>query len=128
MKIAFFSMALILVATGCSKKESVVAPTQAQFVLKAGDIASPVHVTTNKFGQFDVYKLSVEFSNDEQAKFREFEQAHLNQNIQILAGSEVLMTWHLSGVSSPSTMSLPYQTPDKALLIADSLTKLSSTK
>jgi hypothetical protein len=123
MKIAIISLALVLFAVGCSKKES--AGTPPQFILRAGDIASPVEVTTNMVGATNVYSIFVEFSDSEQSHFREFEQEHLNQDIQILAGSDVFMGMHIQGIVSPVSFKLPYVSPDEARAIADALNKLS---
>jgi hypothetical protein len=124
MKIAILNLVLVLFVIGCSKKDNAVTP--AQFTLGVGDITSPVEVITNGAGAITNYSISVEFSSSEQSRFREFEQQHLNQDIQILAGSEVLMGMqHIQGISSPVTFKIPYASSEEAQAMADALNKVS---
>ena len=115
---------MVLLAVGCSKQKSTV--PAAQFILHAGDIASPVVVTTNNVGGTNIYSISVEFSGSQQVRFREFQQEHQNQDIEIMAGSRQLwQILQIQGVMSPVSFKVPYASQDDAQAMSDALNKLS---
>jgi hypothetical protein len=95
-------MAATILIAGCGKKSpssSAAHPSaQAerafatnalpQFSIAAGDLASPARVITNKTGSIAV---EIILSDSALQQYRKFRQEHLNQQIEILAGSKVLM-------------------------------------
>jgi hypothetical protein len=97
----------------------------AQFILRAGDIASPVEVTTNHVGGTNRYSIFVKFSSEQQVRFRQFQEEHQNQNIEILGGSKrFLELQHIKGVQSPVAFTFPYPSLADAQAMADALNNM----
>jgi predicted small lipoprotein YifL len=59
-----------------------------QFTIAPGDLASPARVTTNKDGSTVVHII---LSDSKREDYHKFGQDHQNQQIEIVAGSKVLM-------------------------------------
>ena len=59
-----------------------------QFTIAPGDLASPARVITNKAGSIAVV---IKLSDSKVQEYHKFRQDHLNQQIEIVAGSKVLM-------------------------------------
>jgi preprotein translocase subunit SecD len=88
MKITILSLILILLVSACSHKSREFAnAADTNFVFSAEDITSPAEVVTDRFGTFHV---DVKLSGVKADDLRQFTQAHLNQQVEISFGSNVL--------------------------------------
>jgi preprotein translocase subunit SecD len=89
MKIIALCLAISLLVLGCSRKPADSAPPAVtpQFTLAAGDLATPAIVNTNGFGTLNVI---IQLSGGKADEFRQFTQAHVNQQVRIMFGSQVL--------------------------------------
>jgi hypothetical protein len=115
---------MAFLAFGCSRQKHAVAP--AQFILHAGDIASPAKLTTNNIGGVITYIIPVDFSDSQQARFFEFELKHQNQDIKMMAGpKEILEFRPIHGPMIPVSFKLPFLYHDDAQVKIDALNNLS---
>ncbi len=131
MKIAIISLALILFAVGCSKKESATAPLP--FALAHGDLGSPVEIVPDKIGARSVYRVPWKLSTTKLAALCKVAQSHPNRSIEIMAGARVVAQLkapadvHDADPSKVSNMSFQFisDSQEDARLFAESLRELS---
>jgi hypothetical protein len=115
MRNIIISFFLVLLVSGCSRKSTETPPVSGsgqftpqdstktlpvvsgQFVFGPEDIAFPVTVATNGFNGFTIdFKLS----GVKSVGLRQFTQAHLNQRVDIMFGSNVLTSPIIGGIIS----------------------------
>jgi hypothetical protein len=116
-------LAISLLASACSRKsaETPAAAGHSQFTFAAGDLASPVEVATNRFGTFTV---GIKLSGVKADELRHFTQTHLNQQVEILFGSKVLMSPMIRDVISNGEVQVSFAPSDtNAQAVVDSLNK-----
>jgi hypothetical protein len=126
MKIIILSLALVLSAVSCSKKES--AATPPHFGLARGDLASPAEITTNKSGAHILYCVPIKLSSAKDAELHKFAQQHPNRQVEIVVGSKVITKVRMpANVTATSVLGLTVacDSIDEAKAIADSLDGLS---
>ena len=88
MKITILSLILVLFASACSRKAGI---GPAQFNVTGKDLASPVEVTTNTLGDAGSVVLHIKLSPTKADELRKFTEHHVNQYVEMVAGSRVIM-------------------------------------
>jgi preprotein translocase subunit SecD len=88
MKITILSLILVLFASACSRKSGT---GPVQFNVTGRDLASPVEVTTNTLGDTGSVVLHIKLSPTKADELRKLTEHHVNQYMEIVAGSKVIM-------------------------------------
>jgi hypothetical protein len=97
------------------------AKTLPQFTIAAEDLASPATVITNKNGSITV---RITMSDSKREDYRKFGQNHQNQQIEIVAGSRVLMRLMVHKGLSAAGFGVDFASTDtNAQALADWLNK-----
>jgi hypothetical protein len=126
MRILVLSVILALF-TSCAHKASPGPATETalpRFSLTGADLASPVELATNTIGRAGSIELRIKLSPSKADELREFTQAHLNENVELVAGSIVIMRALVRDPIAGGQFKVsfaPYDT--SALAIADFLNK-----
>jgi preprotein translocase subunit SecD len=128
-------MAATILIAGCGKKSpsgsvtpqstqaerATATKTLPQFTIATGDLASPARVTTNKDGSTVVHII---LSDSKREDYHKFGQDHQNQQIEIVAGSKVLMRLMVHKGLSGSGFGVDFASSDtNAQALADWLNK-----
>jgi len=129
MKNTTLSLLLVLFVSACSHKtESTVTTTGTpQFSVAASDVSTasvqiatntPNLVAANKTALVDV-RLSGKAATD----FQKFTRDHMNQQVQILVGTNVVAEPVIRAAISSGELPLSFSTPEEAQAVVDSLSK-----
>lgn len=121
MRIIILSLILVLFASACSRKAGTGA---AQFSLSGRDLASPVEVTTNTLGDTGSVVLHIKLSRTKADELRRFTEQHVNQYVEMVAGSRVIMKALVHDPISGGEFNVSFGLSDtNAQAIADFLSK-----
>jgi preprotein translocase subunit SecD len=128
MKNTTLSLLLVLFLSACSHKtESSVAPGSTEFSIAAGDVVTTsVEAVTGRRPSSptqEMYAVRVTLSGAKSAAFRQFTKDHLNQEVQIMIGTNVVQQPVIRAEISSPKIELMFSSPDEARAIADSLSK-----
>jgi hypothetical protein len=109
---------------GKDATKNIVTTNLAQFTIGAADLAMPAALGTNGVGTGnDTIVIHLQFSASRADEFRQFTREHINQNIQILVGTEVVSEAHIIAEISSGQADLSFSSADQARAVADSLNK-----
>lgn len=124
MKITILRLVLVLFAFGCSKASTTARP---QFALTRGDFSLPVEITTNKDEGTVDYFVHIRLSNVKETELCKFSQKHPNGFIDIVAGTNVVMTVQVpaAGLNPPVGLTVSSDVFDNVNAIAYHLRELS---
>jgi len=128
MKNTTISLLLVLFVSACSHKtESSVVTGTPQFQIAAGDVTSasvqPVNGNADLAAAHMTAVVDVVFSSSKAAEFQKFTQEHLNQKVQILVGTNIVVEPMVRSAIPSGEIELSFSTPEAAQAIADILTK-----
>ena len=95
--------------------------------MAAGDVVSTsVEAVTGRRPSSptqEMYAVHVTLSGAKSAAFRQFTKDHLNQEVQIMIGTNVVQQPVIRAEISSPKIELMFSSPDEARAIADSLSK-----
>ena len=113
------SMAIVLLAVGCSKKEG--AATLPQFKLARGDVTSASQIFTNQIGTNIVYMVDIHFSSAKAAELLKFAQQHPGQQAAFVVGSQIVSETMMpkNVTEPPAGLGLDCDTFSKAKALQD---------
>jgi len=119
---------LVLLTSVCASKAQSDPPSiKPQFVIMAGDVVSTsVEVVTGRVPASPTQEMSVvhlEFSSAKAAELRQFTKDHLNQQVQIMVGTNVVQEPMIRAEIPGAKIDLMYSSPEKAQAIAALLSK-----
>ena len=120
------SMAICLVASACSQKSVNRSPaSKPQFTIAPGDLIGFATVTTNSApsGAQPAYVIHLRFTNTKAEAFRQFTHEHINQQVQLSVGSEVVAEPFINAEVPDGRTDLSFASPDKAHAVANLLAK-----
>jgi preprotein translocase subunit SecD len=132
MKNTTISLLLVLFVSACSHKTESTPTTStdgstSQFSIAASDVSSAsVQITTNTPNLVAAHKTAladVHLSTKAAAEFQKFTQAHLNQKVQILVGTNVVVEPVIRAAISSGELPMPFATSEEAQAVVDSLTR-----
>jgi preprotein translocase subunit SecD len=122
MKNTTLSLILVLLVSACSHKTDGSATSSSiQFSIAASDVSAAVVLT--RAGSTTAAVVDVHFSSSKAAEFRKFTEAHLNQQVQILVGTNVVAEPVIRAAITGGKVQLHFATREEAQAVADSLTK-----
>jgi preprotein translocase subunit SecD len=132
MKNLAIALILVLFTSACSRKTETT-PTAStgvglpQFVIAASDVmTASAKSATNRPDLIAAHRnavVDVQFSSKATADFKKFTQEHLNQQVQILVGSNVFAVTWIRSVHPDGRFQTAFSTLEEAQAVADSLTK-----
>jgi hypothetical protein len=113
---------LALVILGCTKLAENHPAALAQFVITPQEVksASVETMTVVKTGR-KLAALEVQFSQDKAAEYRHFTQEHLNQRIQVLVGTNVIVEPWVTSADKTGKLEVSISDFEKAQKLADLL-------
>jgi preprotein translocase subunit SecD len=125
----FTVLVISLLASACSHKTGTSAPTNSasdtnkpQFTIGPSDLAAPAQIATNGVGSgHDTVVIHLQFSTGKSDEFRRFTRDHINQEVQILVGTNVVAAPHIMTEISGGKADLAFSSLDQAKAVADSL-------
>jgi preprotein translocase subunit SecD len=132
MKNTTIGLLLVLFVSACSHKTESTPTTSTdgstpQFSIAASDVSSAsVQIATNSPNLVAAQKtalVDVHLSTNAAADFQKFTQAHLNQKVQILVGTNVVSEPVIRAAISSGELPLSFSTPEEAQAVVDSLSK-----
>jgi preprotein translocase subunit SecD len=128
MKNIAIGLMLALFTSACSHKtETTPTASLPQFVFAASDVmTASVQSATNRPDLIAAHRTAVvdiQFSSKSAADFKKFTQEHLNQQVQILVGSNVLAETWIRSVHPDGLFQTAFSTLEEAQAVADTLTK-----
>ena len=128
MKNSTLGLLLVLFISACSHKtDSTVTAGTPQFQIAASDVTSasvqPVTGNANLAAAHKTAVVDVVFSSSMAADFQKFTQEHLNQQVQILVGTNIVAEPMVRSAIPGGEIELSFSTPEAAQAIADILTK-----
>ncbi len=94
MRTLVLSLIVALLVSACSRKAipgPMTGTALPQFSLAGKDLASPVEVTTNTLGSTGSVVLRIKLSPAKAEELRRFTEEHVNQYVEMVAGSRVIM-------------------------------------
>jgi hypothetical protein len=126
-------LAISLFASACSHKAESTVPASApfsvdaskpHFTIAAGDLAVPAVIGTNGVGSgHDTVVIHLQFSASRSDEFRKFTREHINQDTQLLVGTNVVAEPHIIAEISGGKADLVFSSVDQAQAVVDSLNK-----
>jgi preprotein translocase subunit SecD len=132
MKNIAIGLILVLFTSACSRKTETT-PTAStgvslpQFVFAASDVmTASAKSATNRPDLVAHHRnavVDVQFSSKATADLRKFTQEHLNQQVQILVGSNVLAVTWIRSVMPDGQFQTAFPTLEEAQAFADTLMK-----
>jgi preprotein translocase subunit SecD len=128
MKITTLSLLIVLFASACSQKsQNAVSTGTSEFPISAGDVVTTsVEVVTGRVPSSPTQQTALvhlQFSPAKAAEFRKFTREHLNQQVQITIGTNVVAEPVIRAELSSPKIELGFPTAEKAQAVADSLSK-----
>lgn len=112
------SIAAVLLAVGCSKKEG--AATLPQFNVAQGDMTAPPQVFTNTIGSSIRYRVEIKLSSAKSAELFKFAQQHPGREIDFVAASQII---------TKMQMGTNYTEPPVGMVLdCDSLSKVKAVQ
>jgi outer membrane lipoprotein-sorting protein len=126
MKTTFLALFLTALAVGCSRNSE---STKAQkFELRAGDMAAPALMTTNRVKTNVIYSVQMRLTEAKEGELLRFAREHPDQDIQIVSDDRVLIKVRLSSneakqATSPG-VALGCDSPQEAAQVAASWNQL----
>ena len=113
MKITIISLMLVLLAVGCSKKESASAPLQ--FTVARSDMTL-ANITTNVYKGNAYYIIQIKLSSAKQAELFKLAQQHPGGEIEVVLGSGIhTMKMPAKTLKLPIQWALSFRSLDDAV-------------
>jgi hypothetical protein len=124
MKTTIISLILVLIAVGCSKKESANAPIR--FAMTRGDVAL-AEITTNNYQGHDYYSVRIKPTSDKEAELYKFSQRYPNREIEVVVDSTpyVKIQMPASALKPPLELQVQCGSLDNAKVVERGLKELS---
>ncbi len=125
MKNTTLGLTLVLVMSACSHQtESKTITDIPKFQITASDVksVSVQPITIVKTGR-KLAELDVVLSREKAAEYHQFTQEHLNQRVQVLVGTNLIVAPWIRSADSSGTFETSFSRIEEAQALADLLTK-----